>query len=345
VHETPQQRTTWAPHGIDAYYVGPSLEHYRCYKFFVPKINTTRDATSGDWFPTNIKYPQVTTETFLRQTAEDLLHLLTQRNNPSTTLTFGSPIMNAYVQIAQTLQRAIAPQQHRAKEPRVINAKLSTAPNTRQEPRVLTGIPSKQTGDTPRAPNATLATASNTSPIVSPNKEPASGHITDDVFEAAANATSGRSSTYQPRATTCHHANSIIKQHKHQQTTTTPPLKGRAGTLTNLFQNQDKLTWMQSLANEFTRLLPHTSPTSNRIIGTGTIAPILKHSIPQDRKITYANFICDYRPQKAETHRVRMTAGGDRLDYPDGPSSPAVSILNTKIHINSTISDIRKGAR
>ena len=40
-----------------------------------------------------------------------------------------------------------------------------------------------------------------------------------------------------------------------------------------------------------------------------------------------------------------MTAGGDRLDYPDDPSSPAVSILNTKIHINSTISDAKKGAR
>jgi len=102
VHETPQQRTTWAPHGIDAYYVGPSLENYRCYKFFVPKTNTTRDATTVNWFPTNIKYPQVTTETFLRQTAEDLSHLLTQRNNPSTTLTFGSPIMNAYVQIASS---------------------------------------------------------------------------------------------------------------------------------------------------------------------------------------------------------------------------------------------------
>ena len=40
-----------------------------------------------------------------------------------------------------------------------------------------------------------------------------------------------------------------------------------------------------------------------------------------------------------------MTAGGDRLDYPDDRSSSAVSILNTNIHINSTISDAKKGAR
>ena len=240
VHETPQQRTSWAPHGIDAYYVGPSLEHYRCYKFFIPKTNTTRDATTVDWFPTAIKYPQITTETYLKQTAEDLLHILSQSTHkPTTTLTFGSPIMNAYIQIATILQRAIAPlhtntktttpaqttgikQQHLTQEPRVINAKSSTSLDTGQEPRVITGIPSQQTGDTPHAPNATLATASTTSPIVSPNTGLASGHTTDDVIEAAAKATVGTSLAYQPRVN--HHANIIINQHKHQQTTTTPPL-------------------------------------------------------------------------------------------------------------------------
>ena len=40
-----------------------------------------------------------------------------------------------------------------------------------------------------------------------------------------------------------------------------------------------------------------------------------------------------------------MTAGGDRLDYPHDPSSPAVSMFNAKLHINSTISDAKKGAR
>ena len=48
VHITPQQQTSWAPHGIDAYYVGPSLEHYRCFKFFIPTTNATRDATTVD---------------------------------------------------------------------------------------------------------------------------------------------------------------------------------------------------------------------------------------------------------------------------------------------------------
>ena len=40
-----------------------------------------------------------------------------------------------------------------------------------------------------------------------------------------------------------------------------------------------------------------------------------------------------------------MTAGGNRLDYPGNTSSPAVSMLDAKLHINSTISDAHKGAR
>ena len=39
-----------------------------------------------------------------------------------------------------------------------------------------------------------------------------------------------------------------------------------------------------------------------------------------------------------------MTVGGDRLDYEDSPSYPAFSLLDTKIMLNSIISDAHKGA-
>lgn len=40
-----------------------------------------------------------------------------------------------------------------------------------------------------------------------------------------------------------------------------------------------------------------------------------------------------------------MTAGGDNLKYPSNPSSPTVSMLDAKLHINSVLSDAKKGAR
>ena len=40
-----------------------------------------------------------------------------------------------------------------------------------------------------------------------------------------------------------------------------------------------------------------------------------------------------------------MTVGGDKLDAHQDVRSPAVGITDTKIHINSTISDAHRGAR
>ena len=36
--------------------------------------------------------------------------------------------------------------------------------------------------------------------------------------------------------------------------------------------------------------------------------------------------------------------GGHKIDYDGKPSSPAISLLNTKIFLNSVISDVDKGA-
>jgi hypothetical protein len=36
-HETPGRRRTWAPHGQDGWYIGPALEHYRCYAVSITK--------------------------------------------------------------------------------------------------------------------------------------------------------------------------------------------------------------------------------------------------------------------------------------------------------------------
>ena len=38
-----------------------------------------------------------------------------------------------------------------------------------------------------------------------------------------------------------------------------------------------------------------------------------------------------------------MIVGGEKLDYPGNTRSPDVSILDTEIHINSTISDAKNG--
>jgi hypothetical protein len=57
---------------------------------------------------------------------------------------------------------------------------------------------------------------------------------------------------------------------------------------------------------------------------------------PTGRKATYVKAICDIRPQKEETHRVRLTTGGN---LKKNVSTPTADITTIKTHLNSVTSD------
>ena len=55
--------------------------------------------------------------------------------------------------------------------------------------------------------------------------------------------------------------------------------------------------------------------------------------------------VCDHRPLKNGKDRVRLMLGGDVLDYFGDSSSPAASLLEAKLLVNSVIYDAHRGAR
>ncbi len=61
------------------------------------------------------------------------------------------------------------------------------------------------------------------------------------------------------------------------------------------------------------------------------------------KDVTYGSFNCDYKPNMEEKWRTRLTAGGDRINYPFNCSTPTADMTLLKIIINSTIST--KGAQ
>ena len=81
------------------------------------------------------------------------------------------------------------------------------------------------------------------------------------------------------------------------------------------------------------------------VVCTDTIEFISKRDLPPTSKVTYASFVCDIKPHKKETHRVRLVVGGDRLTYDDDAGSPAASLIETKILLNSVISDAKHGSQ
>jgi hypothetical protein len=55
-HETPNRRRTWAPHVQYGWYIGPALEHYRCYTVYITKTRAERVVETVDFFPTISSY-------------------------------------------------------------------------------------------------------------------------------------------------------------------------------------------------------------------------------------------------------------------------------------------------
>ena len=101
--------------------------------------------------------------------------------------------------------------------------------------------------------------------------------------------------------------------------------------------------WSLSSANEFGRL---ANGIGGRIKNpTNTIEFIFQHEVPTERMkdVTYGQFVCTVRPEKAEPNRTRFTVGGDRINYPGAVATPTAEMLVAKMLFNSVIST--KGAR
>ena len=61
-------------------------------------------------------------------------------------------------------------------------------------------------------------------------------------------------------------------------------------------------------------------------------------NIPKDQVCTYAHIVVDYRPQEKDKNRVRVTAGGNLLNYPGKLTTRTADITTSKLMWNSVIS-------
>jgi hypothetical protein len=64
----------------------------------------------------------------------------------------------------------------------------------------------------------------------------------------------------------------------------------------------------------------------------------IRHALAAKKKFTYANLVVVYQPQKEDPHHIRITAGGNLINY-DGNDSVCTANFDTaKLHWNSVIS-------
>jgi hypothetical protein len=73
IYESPESRGSWASRGTNAWYVGPSLDHYRCNHYFVPETSAYRISGSTDLFPQHCQVPFLTWNKNLQEVINELV--------------------------------------------------------------------------------------------------------------------------------------------------------------------------------------------------------------------------------------------------------------------------------
>ncbi|GAX19836.1 hypothetical protein FisN_11Lu298 [Fistulifera solaris] len=131
-HEKPGNRTTWSPHALEAWYIGPALESYRCYKVWIIDTRDTRICDTLEWFPQHVKMPASSSTDLIYSALQDILFAL-QNPSPASPL---APRMDSQTQALQdivTLLTTMCTDDHPA-HPRV--EVRETAPLPRVNPPI-----------------------------------------------------------------------------------------------------------------------------------------------------------------------------------------------------------------
>ncbi len=90
--------------------------------------------------------------------------------------------------------------------------------------------------------------------------------------------------------------------------------------------------WQTAFGKDFGGMAQGDNKTGQK--GTNAIF-VMNHTeillIPADCTITYARVVVDFRPQKADPHRICITAGGNLINYPGPVGAALIKKINNKL--------------
>ena len=324
IHNKPNKCTSWQYHGTEGWYIGPAHDHYRCLTCYLPLTRTEIVSDTVRFLPTNIPIPEANIDDYIRASIQELIHLLTNRQSklPGTKSTIAktalvrlSTILGNTEPLDPSIEKTLVPTQCRASEGEKNKKTVPIPPMSDEEfNKLLESIPTKESNK-----------KSSTS---------ASLHLQNKLYTLNRINRKNR----LPHSTKIYHSNKNAGDDKLNHIFNTD---GHKESIDSLLKGENSKTWSNSLANELGRL----AQGLDQIEGNDCLDFIHKNEVPKNKKVTYANMVCDFRPLKQEKYRVRLTVGGDRLDYEHDATSPAASLIETKLLLNSVISDSAKGAR
>ena len=345
IHENSERRRSWAANSSDGWYLRTSPEHYRCHVIYCKNTRSERISDTVHFKHKYITEPTLTPEDTIVKALNDLTQALKDRRNKK-----GSEELDALRKLDDILNNipTTSNNSKRVTFANTTNLPLATGINATiptprvvqeiQPPRITKTIPLSHTVGTSSTPRVGNDTRTPRVRLMRPSKVRAT--IDKPILTRAQLQKIAEDSLGRLRLRT------YLRATRNTRARIPERIQLIHDADTNEYLNYRQLMrdpkhkdiWARSSANEFGRLTQGLK--DGRVKGTNTMRYITKSQIPKDRRkdITYASFTCDYRPNKAEMHRTRLTAGGDRINYPYDVGTPTADMTLFKILVNSIIS-------
>lgn len=347
IHEKPAQRQSWAPHGVEGWYLGPALRHYRCYRVLAARTMAERVTDTVAWHPAPFVMPGSSPiaelKTAVDELTEQLADIITTPSSTSTNNGESSTIA-AITSLIATIQQFID-------NNTCTDANNNNDIDSDRNQRLLKGveditrarlqIAQLQRVQSSNKDNTTTTQHSNddhmvvvtTTPSTSNAQAPLTATSTPDISYAeylGPAASLPRKSHRQRRAT----RRLTYTKHGRQHTaalamdidTAVPPASYRAA-----LKTPEADRWLAAHSEEFVRL--HDMWKCIKFI------PATEK--PRDRKAAY------YNPQikrKVDSngkyvYRVRGTIGGDKVEYYGDKAAQTAALTTLKLLLAGMISE------
>ena len=109
VFESPSARKTWAVHGVKGFYVGPSLDHHRVFRNWIPSTSRVRESDTQAWFPEGFKMPGSSPTELVEAALRDLQTATLQLSKASPVPShYHQLVLNATATATKNIQDIIA---------------------------------------------------------------------------------------------------------------------------------------------------------------------------------------------------------------------------------------------
>lgn len=378
IYESPEHRRSWAAHGQSGFYVGPAVDHYRCFRVYSSTTNRVRVSDTLAWFPEPFKLPGSSSTELVLAAVNNLAEVLRAQQQAEQGV-INQAQQQARAQLAdktvallrQSLAMYMPP-------PGILSPAVSATPaRAAVVPPPIQGVltdlpPISAVSQSPPASappvqgvqSSALSTAAvpaqlSTVPVVvassrSRRRRQAASPVAMPVRVVVPTVTTVSTRPFRERKLPKRIFEDYLAHMAYHMSRVETKAEASAQVFAavralNLDDQGRPLTYRKVMRGpDAEAWLEKTVEEYVRLLDeTKSIKPILRKDQPFDRRkdTTYVKATVreKYNSDGTIKRRVRAVAGGDRINYPYEVSAKTAELVTFKVLIQAAVSERRKG--